>query len=128
MRESRAPRTARSPSTSTRSCGGSCGSTPRSRWARSPVPNSCSMPPETPRERILTLDHEVDVAFGPGSIAHLGEWLGAGGVGIARGRFGLDERAFAAELPMHRERSFRGWVQVSMGCNSKCAYCIVPAV
>jgi tRNA-2-methylthio-N6-dimethylallyladenosine synthase len=29
---------------------------------------------------------------------------------------------------MHRERSFSAWVQVSMGCNSKCAYCIVPAV
>ena len=29
---------------------------------------------------------------------------------------------------MHRERPFSAWVQVSMGCNSKCAYCIVPAV
>src|SRR5207248_2137133 len=83
---------------------------------------------EAQRERIFTLYPEVDVAFGPGSIAHLGDWLGAGGVGVARGRFGLDERAFAAELPMHRERSFQAWVQVSMGCNSKCAYCIVPAV
>jgi tRNA-2-methylthio-N6-dimethylallyladenosine synthase len=83
---------------------------------------------EAQRERIFELYPEVDVAFGPGSIAHLGEWLGAGGVGVARGRFGLDERAFAAELPMHRERSFQAWVQVSMGCNSTCAYCIVPAV
>ena len=29
---------------------------------------------------------------------------------------------------MHRERAFQAWVQVSMGCNSKCSYCIVPAV
>ena len=29
---------------------------------------------------------------------------------------------------MHRERRFSAWVQVSMGCNSKCSYCIVPAV
>src|SRR5919202_458889 len=29
---------------------------------------------------------------------------------------------------MHRERRFQAWVQISMGCNSKCAYCIVPAV
>ncbi len=29
---------------------------------------------------------------------------------------------------MHRERRFQAWVQVSMGCNSNCAYCIVPAV
>jgi tRNA-2-methylthio-N6-dimethylallyladenosine synthase len=47
---------------------------------------------------------------------------------VARGRFGLDDRAFAATLPMHRERLFQAWVQVSMGCNSTCAYCIVPAV
>jgi tRNA-2-methylthio-N6-dimethylallyladenosine synthase len=83
---------------------------------------------EAQRERIFELYPAVDVAFGPGSIAHLGEWLGAGGIGVARGRFGLDDRDFAAELPMHRERSFQAWVQVSMGCNSKCAYCIVPAV
>jgi tRNA-2-methylthio-N6-dimethylallyladenosine synthase len=83
---------------------------------------------EAQRERIFSLYPAVDVAFGPGSIAHLGEWLGAGGEGVSRGRFGLDDRDFAAELPMHRERSFQAWVQVSMGCNSKCSYCIVPAV
>jgi tRNA-2-methylthio-N6-dimethylallyladenosine synthase len=83
---------------------------------------------EAQRERLFTLYPEVDVAFGPGSIPHLGEWLGAGGFGVARGRFGLDDRAFAGELPMHRERPFQAWVQISMGCNSKCAYCIVPAV
>jgi tRNA-2-methylthio-N6-dimethylallyladenosine synthase len=83
---------------------------------------------EAQRERIFELYPAVDVAFGPGSIAHLGDWLGAGGAGVPRGRFGLDDRSFAADLPMHRERTFQAWVQVSMGCNSKCAYCIVPAV
>jgi tRNA-2-methylthio-N6-dimethylallyladenosine synthase len=83
---------------------------------------------EAQRERLFELYPYVDVAFGPGSIPHLGEWLGAGGFGLARGRFGLDDRSFAGELPMHRERSFQAWVQISMGCNSKCAYCIVPAV
>jgi tRNA-2-methylthio-N6-dimethylallyladenosine synthase len=83
---------------------------------------------EAQRERIFALYPEVDVAFGPGSIPHLGEWLGAGGMGVPRGRFGIEERAFAGELPMHRERRFQAWVQVSMGCNSRCAYCIVPAV
>jgi tRNA-2-methylthio-N6-dimethylallyladenosine synthase len=83
---------------------------------------------EAQRERLFELYPYVDVAFGPGSIPHLGEWLGAGGLGVARGRFGLDDRAFAGELPMHRERTFQAWVQISMGCNSKCAYCIVPAV
>jgi tRNA-2-methylthio-N6-dimethylallyladenosine synthase len=83
---------------------------------------------EAQRERIFELYPFVDVAFGPGSIAHLGEWLGAGGEGVARGSFGVDKRSFAATLPMHRERSFQAWVQVSMGCNSVCSYCIVPAV
>src|SRR6059036_3047234 len=83
---------------------------------------------EAQRERIFELYPSVDVAFGPGSIAHLGEWLGAGGLGVARGRFGLDDRAFAADLPLHGERAFQAWVQVSMGCNSVCSYCIVPAV
>src|SRR5438034_8821584 len=83
---------------------------------------------EAQRERLFDLYPGVDVAFGPGSIPHLGAWRGAGGFGSPRGRFGLDDRAFAGELPMHRERPFQAWVQISMGCNSKCAYCIVPAV
>jgi tRNA-2-methylthio-N6-dimethylallyladenosine synthase len=84
---------------------------------------------EAQRERIFELYPQVDVAFGPGSIAHLGEWLGAGGHGVQRGAWGTaDERAFAATLPMHRERPFQAWVQISMGCNSTCSYCIVPAV
>jgi tRNA-2-methylthio-N6-dimethylallyladenosine synthase len=83
---------------------------------------------EAQRERLFELYPEVDVAFGPGSIPHLGEWLGAGGFGVPRGSFGIDGRTFAGELPMHRERTFQAWVQISMGCNSKCSYCIVPAV
>jgi tRNA-2-methylthio-N6-dimethylallyladenosine synthase len=84
---------------------------------------------EAQRERLFSLYPDVDVAFGPGTIAHLGEWLGAGGFGVARGAWGIqDERKFAATLPMHRERGFQAWVQVSMGCNSVCSYCIVPAV
>ncbi len=83
---------------------------------------------EAQRDRLFTLYPYVDVAFGPGSIPHLGEWLGAGGNGVARGAFGLDERSFAGRLPRRRERDFQAWVQISMGCNSKCSYCIVPAV
>jgi len=82
---------------------------------------------EAQRERIFELYPEVDVAFGPGSISHLADWVGAGGQGIARGRF-AEWAEFAAELPVRRERRFQAWVQISMGCNSKCAYCIVPAV
>ena len=81
---------------------------------------------EAQRERLFELYPDVDVAFGPGSIPHLADWIGAGGT-APRGRFGTHEH-FAGDLPMHRERSFSAWLQVSMGCNSKCSYCIVPAV
>src|SRR5438270_10560750 len=84
---------------------------------------------EAQRDRIFETYPFVDVAFGPGSIPHLAEWLGAGGEGVARGAFGTaEERAFAGRLPMHRERRFQAWVQISMGCNSVCSYCIVPSV
>src|SRR5436190_3743295 len=83
---------------------------------------------EAQRERIFDLYPFVDVAFGPGSIPHLGEWIGAGGE-APRSAFGTaEERRFSATLPLHRERRFQAWVQISTGCNSKCAYCIVPAV
>ena len=82
---------------------------------------------EAQRERIFERYPQVDVAFGPGSIPHLGEWIAAGGYAVPRGRFGSHEH-FAGHLPMRRERRFQAWVQVSMGCNSACAYCIVPAV
>jgi tRNA-2-methylthio-N6-dimethylallyladenosine synthase len=84
---------------------------------------------EAQRERLFSLYPQVDVAFGPGTIPHLAEWLGAGGFGVARGAWGTaEERTFAAGLPQHRERGFQAWVQISMGCNSVCSYCIVPAV
>ncbi|MGE5689564.1 MAG: tRNA (N6-isopentenyl adenosine(37)-C2)-methylthiotransferase MiaB [Pseudomonadota bacterium] len=84
---------------------------------------------EAQRERLFALYPFVDVAFGPGTIPHLAEWIGANGEGVARGAFGTaEERTFSATLPLRRERRFQAWVQVSMGCNSRCAYCIVPAV
>jgi tRNA-2-methylthio-N6-dimethylallyladenosine synthase len=81
---------------------------------------------EAQRERIFDLYPYVDVAFGPGSIPHLADWVGAGGE-APRGRF-AEWSSFASDLPQKRERRHQAWVQVSMGCNSKCAYCIVPAV
>jgi tRNA-2-methylthio-N6-dimethylallyladenosine synthase len=84
---------------------------------------------EAQRERIFDQYPFVDVAFGPGSISHLGDWIGAGGTGGPRGRFGTgEERAFAAKLPSRRDSRVQAWVQISMGCNSVCSYCIVPSV
>src|SRR2546421_8700322 len=54
---------------------------------------------EAQRDRLFQLYPYVDVAFGPGSIPHLGEWLGAGGVGVARGGLGVGDRRVARPPP-----------------------------
>ncbi|GIK78076.1 MAG: tRNA (N6-isopentenyl adenosine(37)-C2)-methylthiotransferase MiaB [Acidobacteria bacterium] len=66
----------------------------------------------------------VDVAFGPGQIHGLAEFLASDSL-TAQGYFGLE--GFAGHLPAHRERPFQAWVQVSQGCNCVCSYCIVPS-
>jgi tRNA-2-methylthio-N6-dimethylallyladenosine synthase len=93
---------------------------------------------EAQKDHLLEEFPWVDVAFGPGRIHELGNYLeladgegaGIGHVpGGGEGYYGIgDERTFAAELPMHRERVHQAWVQISMGCNMKCSYCIVPSV
>jgi tRNA-2-methylthio-N6-dimethylallyladenosine synthase len=66
----------------------------------------------------------VDVAFGPGQIHKLGEFLQADDL-EAQGYF--DFEGFPGDLPMKRERPYQAWVQISQGCNCVCAYCIVPS-
>ena len=84
---------------------------------------------EAQRERLFELYPFVDVAFGPGSIPHLGDWLGAGGDRRrARPLRDVDERRSPATCPRTASGRFQAWVQISMGCNSTCSYCIVPAV
>jgi tRNA-2-methylthio-N6-dimethylallyladenosine synthase len=65
----------------------------------------------------------VDVAFGPGQIHRLGEFLTSESL-AAQGFFEFE--GFSGDLPAKRERPFQAWLQVSQGCNCVCAYCIVP--
>lgn len=66
----------------------------------------------------------VDVAFGPGQIHRLAEFLNSDSLS-AQGYFEFEE--FSGDLPSHREREFQGWLQISQGCNCACSYCIVPS-
>jgi tRNA-2-methylthio-N6-dimethylallyladenosine synthase len=66
----------------------------------------------------------VDVAFGPGQIPKLAEFLTSDSI-TAQGFFEFE--SFSGHLPMKRERDFQAWVQISVGCNCKCSYCIVPS-
>jgi tRNA-2-methylthio-N6-dimethylallyladenosine synthase len=67
----------------------------------------------------------VDVAFGPGQIHRLAEFLTSDSLS-AQGYFEFED--VSGHLPMKREREFQGWVQISQGCNCVCSYCIVPSV
>ena len=66
----------------------------------------------------------VDVAFGPGQIHKLAEFLNSDQLS-AQGYFEFED--FAGHLPSHRARQFQGWLQISQGCNCVCSYCIVPS-
>src|SRR4051794_4692694 len=65
----------------------------------------------------------VDVAFGPGQIHRLAEFLASDSL-TAQGYFEFED--FSGHLPYKREREFQGWLQISQGCNCVCSYCIVP--
>jgi tRNA-2-methylthio-N6-dimethylallyladenosine synthase len=67
----------------------------------------------------------VDVAFGPGQIHRLAEFLTSDSL-TAQGYFEFED--VSGHLPMKRERDFQAWVQISQGCNCVCTYCIVPSV
>jgi tRNA-2-methylthio-N6-dimethylallyladenosine synthase len=66
----------------------------------------------------------VDVAFGPGQVHKLAEFLTSDSL-TAQGYFEFE--GFAGDLPEKRGREFQGWLQISVGCNMACSYCIVPS-
>jgi tRNA-2-methylthio-N6-dimethylallyladenosine synthase len=66
----------------------------------------------------------VDVAFGPGQVHKLAEFLTSDSI-TAQGFFEFE--GFTGHLPHKRAREFQAWVQISVGCNCRCSYCIVPS-
>jgi tRNA-2-methylthio-N6-dimethylallyladenosine synthase len=66
----------------------------------------------------------VDVAFGPGQVHKLAEFLTSDSL-TAQGFFEFE--GFTGHLPGKRARSFQAWVQISAGCNMRCSFCIVPS-
>lgn len=66
----------------------------------------------------------VDVAFGPGQVHKLAEFLNSDSL-TAQGYFEFE--GFTGDLPARREREYFGWTQISIGCQEVCSYCIVPS-
>jgi tRNA-2-methylthio-N6-dimethylallyladenosine synthase len=76
------------------------------------------------KEEVFTRFPFVDVAFGPGQVHKLAEFLTTDSL-TAQGFFEFE--GFTGRLPAKRAREHQGWVQISVGCNCVCSYCIVPA-
>src|SRR6202790_5174860 len=66
----------------------------------------------------------IGVACGPGQVHRLAEFLTSDSI-TAQGYFEFE--GFTGHLPARRERPFQGWLQISVGCNCACSYCIVPS-
>ena len=81
---------------------------------------------QSQKETVFTEFPFVDIAFGPGEVNRLGEFLARERIAPV-GAFTLDGR-FSGELPSQRSRPHQAWVQISVGCNCVCSYCIVPSV
>ena len=75
------------------------------------------------KEEVFARFPFVDVAFGPGQVHKLAEFLVSDSL-TAQGYFEFE--GFTGHLPAKRARAHHAWVQISVGCNCVCSYCIVP--
>jgi tRNA-2-methylthio-N6-dimethylallyladenosine synthase len=76
------------------------------------------------KEEVFARFPFVDVAFGPGQVHKLAEFLVSDSL-TAQGYFEFE--GFTGHLPAKRARGHHAWVQISVGCNCVCSYCIVPS-
>jgi tRNA-2-methylthio-N6-dimethylallyladenosine synthase len=76
------------------------------------------------KEEVFARFPFVDVAFGPGQVHRLAEFLTSDSL-TAQGYFEFE--GFTGRLPAKRAREYQGWLQISVGCNCVCSYCIVPS-
>jgi tRNA-2-methylthio-N6-dimethylallyladenosine synthase len=76
------------------------------------------------KEEVFARFPFVDVAFGPGQVHKLAEFLVSDSL-TAQGYFEFE--GFTGHLPAKRARAHHAWVQISVGCNCVCSYCVVPS-
>jgi tRNA-2-methylthio-N6-dimethylallyladenosine synthase len=76
------------------------------------------------KEQVFRQFPFVDVAFGPGQVHKLAEFLTVDSI-TAQGYFEFE--GFTGDLPAKRAREFQAWLQISVGCRCRCSYCIVPS-
>ena len=85
------------------------------------------------RESIRERAPHVDVVFGTHNVHRAAELLqqaaSSGPVTeILEATVLEDREAFPSVLPVRRDTGYSAWVTIQIGCDNKCAFCIVPAV
>lgn len=79
-------------------------------------------------ELLLRRMPHVDVVFGTHNIHELPALIDAAQEGRRAARVLDSGDRFSSDLPAVRAEPWRAWVSITVGCDNRCAYCIVPAV
>jgi len=84
------------------------------------------------RDKVLERAPWVDAVFGTHNVGHAADLLerarSEGPVVEVLEAAANEDDEFPSALPVRRELPFSAWVTVQVGCDNRCAFCIVPSV
>ena len=80
------------------------------------------------RDLIVERAAHVDVVFGTHNLANAPALLERSRLDGPIVEILEEHDAYPSALPAHREHRHSAWVTIQIGCDNKCAFCIVPAV
>jgi tRNA-2-methylthio-N6-dimethylallyladenosine synthase len=80
------------------------------------------------RELVRERAGHVDVVFGTHNLAHAPALLERAALEGPIVEILEEHEAYPSALPARREVAHAAWITIQIGCDNKCAFCIVPAV